>query len=98
MKNVEINLTKSQYKTLLTVVYCGEWMLNCHKIRDDKMSLATNELEQLLFAKAKEMGLAKWVEYDEELGRYFPTLLMEESMQKYLDKYDYNRLNKPYRF
>lgn len=93
---MEISLTKSQYKTLLTVVYCGEWMLNSFKTREDKMQKDTDELEQLLFAKAKEMGLSNWVEYDEELGRYFPTLRMEETLQKYLDKYDHHRANRPF--
>ncbi len=85
---MEINLTKEQYKTLMTIVYCGEWMLNSHKTKEDKQLKEIEALEQYLFSFAKESGLSKWVEYDEELKRYFPTEQMEENLHKFVEKYN----------
>ena len=31
---MNIELSKEQYKTLLKMLYCGEWMLNSYKIKD----------------------------------------------------------------
>jgi len=42
---MKIELTKEEYKTLLTIVYSGEWMLNSHKIKDDSISKRTEGLE-----------------------------------------------------
>ncbi len=85
---MKIELNKNQYKTLLTVMYCGEWVLNCHKIKDDKLSKETDDLEQLIFAFAKEDGLEKWIEYDDEMEKYFPTADMEDKIHVHIDKYN----------
>lgn len=69
------------------MMFCGEWMLNSHKIKHDKMYNDTEELEQHIFSFASKAGYEKWIEYDDDLQRYFPTLAMEEAMQKFKDKY-----------
>ena len=85
---MKIELTKEQYKTLLTVMYCGEWMLNSHKTTDDKISKNTENLEQLIFSFAKEAGLEKWIEFDDKFKKYFPTADMEDDIHINIDKYN----------
>jgi len=85
---MKIELTKNQYKTLLTLMYCGEWVVNSHKTSVDKLSKSTDDLEQLVFSFAKENGLEKWIEYDESMKMYFPTADMEDEIHIHIDKYD----------
>ena len=85
---MKIELTKDQYKTLLTTMYCGEWVLNSHKTDDDKILKETDNLEQLIFSFAKEAGLDKLIEYDDEMKKYFPTADMEDEIHIHIDKYN----------
>ncbi len=85
---MNIEFTKDQYVTLLKLMYCGEWAINSYKTREDKVYQETNRFEQYVFSFAKEFKLDKWIEYDDELKKYFPTALMEESIHKHIDKYN----------
>lgn len=85
---MNIELTKKQYRTLLTMLYCGEWVLNSYKTREDKIYKETDEIEQFIFSLAKKYGLEKWIEYDEGSSKYFPTALMESELHKFIDKYN----------
>jgi len=85
---MKIELSKDQLKTLLTIMYCGEWMLNSYKTRDDRMSQETHKLEQYIFSIAKETGFEKWIEYDEDMDEYFPTADMEDDLHIFVDKYN----------
>jgi hypothetical protein len=82
---MNLELTKDQYKTLLKVMYCGEWMLNSYKTSHDKIYKETENLEQHIFSYSKEFRQEKWIEYDEELEKYFPTAKMEDDLHKYVD-------------
>jgi hypothetical protein len=85
---MKIELTKEHYRTLLTIMYCGEWMLNSYKKNDDSISKETDDLEQNIFSFAKNAGLERWIEYDSELGKYFPTADMEDELHKFIDIYN----------
>ncbi len=85
---MKIELTKEEYKTLLTLSYCGEWILNSHKTKVDTISKKSEVLEQKIFSFAKDAGLEKWIEYDSEMGQYFPTSDMEDELHKFIDQYD----------
>ena len=69
-------------------MYCGEWVLNSKKTNLDKQQKATEELEQVIFSFAKDAGLEKWIEYDEQFKRYFLTADMEDDNHIYIDKYN----------
>lgn len=85
---MHIELTKEEYKTLLTLSYCGEQVLNSHKTKGDTLSKKIEELEQKIFSFAKDAGLEKWIEYDAEMAQYFPTLDMEDKLHDYIDQYN----------
>ena len=86
---VEIKLTNEQYKALMQLVYLGNWMANAIRI-DDKIK-EFEEMEQYIFsfANAKEADLKKYVEYDKQLKKHFPTNFFEEEMhERYIDDYE----------
>jgi hypothetical protein len=85
---MNIELTSDQYKTLLKLMYCGEWVLNCYKTSEDKVYRETDKFEQYIFSFAKEFKLEKWIEYDDEMDKFFPTAQMEAAFHNYIDKYD----------
>lgn len=85
---MNIDLTKKQYKTLVTMLYCGEWMINSHKSNVDKAQKETEEVEQLIYSFAKDAGLEKWIEYDKDMDAYFPTADMDEDMRDFIDTYN----------
>jgi len=51
---MNMEITKEQYKTLLKLMYCGEWVLNSYKTGEDKVSQETDKFEQYIFSFAKE--------------------------------------------
>jgi len=69
-------------------MYCGEWVLNSYKTGEDKVFQETDEFEQYVFSYAKEFKLEKWIEYDDQLKKYFPTRAMETALHKYIDTYN----------
>ena len=85
---MKIEMNQNQYKTLLTLMYCGEWVLNSHKTGNDRISDETENLEQLIFSFAKEAGLEEWIEYDKEMKKYFPTADMEDEVHIHIDNYN----------
>jgi hypothetical protein len=85
---MNMELTKEQYKTLLKLMYCGEWVFKSYKIGEDKIYKETDQFEQYIFSFAKGYKLDQWIEYDEESRKYFPTLFMENSIHKYVDIYN----------
>ena len=83
-----MNLTKKQYKSLLMMMYCGEWIINSHKLKEDSVQKDSINLEQHIFSFAKEHGFENLIEYDEDLKMYFPTADMEDEFHGFIDKYD----------
>ena len=52
---MKLELTKKQYRRLLDLVYIGNWVLN--STRGDDRFTDYDEVESLLFSKAKEEGM-----------------------------------------
>lgn len=81
---MEIKLTEEQYKTLVEMLYLGEWMINA--CRSPKETIKKyQDLEQHVYSFAKAGGLERYIEYDEESKKYFPTkeLEMESEAEEY---------------
>ncbi len=89
-----MNLNKSQYKTLLMMMYCGEFVINGHNTKKDIIQFETENLEQYIFSFAKEYGFEKFIEYDKNLKMYFPTADMEDEFHGFIDRYDLNQKRK----
>jgi superfamily II DNA helicase RecQ len=83
---VQISLTKEQYKTLVEMINCGEWMINA--TRTDRIK-KYEKLEQYIYSFTKEAGLQDCIDYDDELKMFFPTKEFEEtSLHPFHDEYD----------
>ena len=52
---MELNLTAKQFRRLLDMAYIGNWILN--STRGDDRFADYDEVESLLFAKAREQGM-----------------------------------------
>lgn len=57
---MKLELTKKQYRRLLDMVYIGNWVLN--STRGDDRFADYDEVESLLFSKAKEEGMKSLAE------------------------------------
>jgi len=87
---MKINFTKKQYEDLMKLVYLGAWMINSH--RTDNIEERYDELEQYVLSFSEEFGMENYVEFDEELNRFFTTREFEEDteIEQYKEEYDDN--------
>ena len=85
---IKIEFTKAQYENLIKLVYLGNWMINA--IRTDDIVKKYDDVEQHIYSFAKDVGLDKYIEFDSELNKFFPTKELEEDeeMEKYREEYD----------
>ena len=71
---MDIRLTKRQFRRLLDMVYIGNWVLN--STRGDDRIRDYDEVESLLFARAREEGMPVLAE--EYLGETVPSRAFAE--------------------
>ena len=67
---MKVSLTKKQYKALLKLVMLGDWVANT---TPDNSKGEDDEVVQLFLSLAKDFGYENYVEFDEELKKYFHT-------------------------
>jgi len=75
---MKINITKTQYKTLLEILEVADWVLHAH-LSERSETKKYREFEQMVFSFAKDYGFENLVEYDEEMKASFPTAEFEET-------------------
>ena len=83
---MELHLTRKQYRRLLDMVYIGNWILN--STRGDDRIPDYDEVESLLFSKAKEEGMGVLAElYNGEVipSRAFAEGGIHEAIMDYED-------------
>ena len=83
---MELHLTRKQYRRLLDMVYIGNWILN--STRGDDRIPDYDEVESLLFSKAKEEGMGILAElYNGEVipSRAFAEGGIHEAIMDYED-------------
>jgi 5'-deoxynucleotidase YfbR-like HD superfamily hydrolase len=85
---MEIKFTNEQYKTLLQLLYFGEWVANSYKTKEDKLYKESDALEQYIFSFASKFGLDNLIEYDDSIKKFVPTITMEEKFHPLIDKYN----------
>jgi hypothetical protein len=85
---MDITLTRAQYRCLLELVYLGNWMVNA--IRTDDRVKKYDGLEQYIFSFAEKARLSGLIEFDSELGQFFPTRAFEfeSDVERYRGEYD----------
>lgn len=83
---MELHLTRKQYRRLLDMVYIGNWVLN--STRGDDRIPDYDEVESLLFSRAKEEGMGVLAEvYNGEVipSRAFAEGGIHEAIMDYED-------------
>ena len=75
---MELKCTKEEFKALLDLVYAGNLLINGMREVDERI-LPHSEMEQKIFAMAKEFGYEELIEFDNEFNEYMPTRAYENS-------------------
>ena len=88
--DVQIELTKNEYRLLLDYVFMADWVINSHHVsgRDDVED--HDMLLQKLYSFAKDIGCGELVHANRETNEYSPTRLYEESTRAFglIEEYD----------
>lgn len=81
---MKIEISKTQYKTLVKALFLANWVVNAHKEEwpDDEFE----RLEQYVLSQGKFFDL-KNVELDEEDGKYYHDMEFEQKTLKLLDEF-----------
>ncbi len=87
MKKQTIELTKSEYISILKAVYLGAWMANAHRIDDVKEEYES--AEKLMLSLASQFGCLKYVDRDEKTNKLYPSVELEGGEPEEL-RADYN--------
>ncbi len=87
---MKILFTKSEYRTLIDMIYIAEWVLTAHDENDDPAKDKYIHLAQKIYSHAKEAGFESLVEGSSADNEYFPTLEFEEKsgIHDLIDDYD----------
>lgn len=85
---MKFECSKEEFKVLMDLVYAGNLLINGPRSKEERIESYSN-MEQTVFAMAKEYGLGELVEYDEEYEEYMPAHEYEEDeFNEYIDAYD----------
>lgn len=85
---MKIECTKEEFKALLDLVCAGNLLINGTKSKEERVQMYA-DMEQKIFAMAKEFGFEELITYDEEFKEYMPTHEYEEdTFNEYIDEYD----------
>ena len=81
---MKIELSKTQYKTLVKALFLASWAVNSHKTEelDDEFE----RLEQYILSLGKFFDL-KNVEFDDKHGKYYHDREFEEKTLKHLEEF-----------
>lgn len=81
---MKIEISKTQYKTLVKALFLANWVVNCHKT--DEPDDEFERLEQHILSQGKFFDL-KNVEFDEKHGKYYHDSDFEMKTVMLLDEF-----------
>jgi hypothetical protein len=76
-----IELSNEQYKSLVKLVFYGDWILHANKIGEEGRDRDAEELLEYIFSQKKKFSLESWfkeLKYGEELKEEIIMNLLEE--------------------
>jgi len=87
---MKIEFSKTEYRTLVEMLYLAEWVLIAHDEEPDPDKERYYLLAQKLYASAKAMGCESLIENSKELRAFVPTQKLEElpSVREALEAYN----------
>ena len=81
---MKIEISKSQYKTLVKALFLASWVVNSHKT--EELGDEFERLEQYILSQGKFFDL-KNVEFDDKHGKYYHDREFEEKTLKLLEEF-----------
>ncbi len=85
---MRIELSKAQFRTLVELVFLGDWIANAARIPGEDEVRRFSSLKQHIYTLAHQSGLRNFVEYDPRLRRFFPTNTLHDRLEEIIDEYD----------
>ncbi len=87
---MKINFTKKEYRLLIELLEMARWILTSHRIGESKTITPYMELIRKIYSYAGKMGANDIIQYDEELGDYFPTREYEDTsnFMKFIEEFE----------
>lgn len=76
---MKIDFTKEQFELLLKTVYLGNWMVK--STEEEPSETDFDAIESYILSLAKKFGLERYVDYDEEDGKCYPSKDLEEDLE-----------------
>ena len=79
--NKKIELSKEQYKSLVKLIFYGDWILHANKIGKEGRDRNAEELREYIFSQKERFSLGSWfkeLKYGEELKEEIIMNLLRE--------------------
>jgi hypothetical protein len=85
---MKIELTKQQYRSLIELLFLGDWLVNATRTgaEDDKRISKYEEVQQLIYSYGKDFEADDFL--IEKYGQLFTTMEFEEPLMPLVDEYD----------
>lgn len=86
---MQIEFSKEQYKSLLKLVYCWNYMINWPRLYEDRI-LDIDNLCSHIYSKAKDFWCEDKVEYltDDKIFEHSKELQDDQEINNFIDYYD----------
>lgn len=84
--NKKIELSKEQHKSLVKLIFYGDWVLHANKIGAEGQDRNAEELREYIFSQKEKFSLESWfkdLKYGEELKEEIIMNLLEEVVFEY---------------
>ena len=80
---MKILFTKSEYRTLIDMIYMAEWMLTAFEDQPNPAKAKYQHLVQKIYSHAKEMGWESLIDISTAENEYFPSREYEDKSGTY---------------
>ncbi|WP_079509112.1 hypothetical protein [Mesobacillus jeotgali] len=84
---MKIDLSKDQYLTLVKLLQLGNWPLGLTEVNNELVKKA-EDLEQYIFALARDFEAAEEIYYDKEEEYYYLSDRLKETVESIIDEYE----------
>lgn len=86
---MKLDITEEEYRSLLDLLYMGNWVLHAHKSEEDDRTKPYDTLLQKIYSSAGAAGFGPLVEYDPRDRRFYPAPEFENSTKavEFIDEF-----------
>lgn len=90
---MKLELTKKEYRSLLDLIFLGDWIINAYETTDDS---APNKIQykktiQKIYSHAKDFGFDNLILFSKEMDMYTESHEFEDSeVSEYIDEFEEN--------